>query len=220
MADREKELVKAVQRLRRERNRVRDEHDREARKRQRMKAQNKLAAQAGEPTPFARSEVAAQTRRVKVLSRRANAVDAELDRAEHELERFRAAQLTPKQRLAKKILESPNSRFVFKSPTGGTARAGFEAIAASRKAPVAATGVPTDVRESLLRGLAAMADAGLILINCLTNGRHVTNSNHYKGKAVDLDLTSPLGSRAIEAIARQHRGRRNFESSHIHIDFL
>ena len=220
MADRETELVKAVQRLRRERNRVRDEHDREARKRQRMKAKNKLAAQAGEPKPFPTSELAAQTRRVKELSRKANEVDAELDRAEDKLERFRATQLTPKQRLAKKILESPNSRFVFVSPTGGSARAGFEAIAAGRKAPVAATGVPTAVNESLLRGLAAMVDAGVVLINCLTNGRHVTNSNHYKGKAVDLDITSPLGAPAIEAIARQHGGRRNFESSHIHIDFL
>jgi hypothetical protein len=219
MADREKELVREVQRLRRERNRVRDEHDREARKRQRMKAQNKLADQAGEPRPFTPDDVAAQTRLVKTLSQRADAVDAELERAERKLERFRAA-LTPKQRLAKKILESPHSRFVFSSPTGGTAKAGFEAIAAGRKAPVAATGVPTNVQESLLRGLAAMDDAGVILINCLTNGKHVDNSNHYKGKAVDLDLNSPLGSTAIEAIARQHGGRRNFRSTHIHIDFL
>jgi hypothetical protein len=220
MADRERELVEAVQRLRRERNRVRDQHDQEARKRQRMKEQNRLAAQAGEPKPFTSNEVAAQTRLVKTLSQRANALDAELERAELKLERFRAAQLTPKQRLAKKILESPHSRFVFSSPTGGTARAGFEAIAAGRKAPVAATGVPTDVKESLLRGVAAMCDQGVVLINCLTNGKHVVNSNHYKGKAVDLDLSSPLGSSAIEAIARQHGGRRNFRSDHIHLDFL
>ena len=79
--------------------------------------------------------------------------------------------------------------------------------------------MPTDVSEGLLRGLAAMVDAGVVLINCVTNGKHVTGSNHYKGKAVDLDLTSPLGTHAIEAIANQHGGRRNFESSHIHIDF-
>lgn len=219
MADREKELVQEVRRLRRERNRVRDEHDREARKRQRMKAQNKLADQAGEPRPFTPDDVAAQTRLVKTLSQRAEVVDAELERAERKLERFRAS-LTPKQRLAKKILESPNSRFVFSSPTGGTARAGFEAIAAGRKAPVAATGRPTDVQISLVRAVAAMVDHGAVLINCLTNGKHSDNSNHYKGKAVDLDLNSPLGSTAIEAIARQHGGRRNFRLDHIHLDFL
>jgi hypothetical protein len=85
---------------------------------------------------------------------------------------------------------------------------------------VAATGVPTNVQESLLRAVAAMADHGVILINCLTNAKHVANSNHYKGKAVDLDLSSPLGSAAIEAIARQHGGRRNFRLDHIHLDFL
>ncbi len=185
-----------------------------------MKAQNQLAAQAGEPRPFTPEEVAAQTRLVKELADQANTVDAELERAERKLERFRAAQLTPKQRLAQKILESPNSRFVFVSPTGGSARAGFEAIAAGRKAPVAATGVPTTVQESLLRAVAAMVDQGAVLINCLTNGKHVANSNHYKGKAVDLDLNSPLGSTAIEAIANQHGGHRNFRSDHIHLDFL
>jgi hypothetical protein len=80
--------------------------------------------------------------------------------------------------------------------------------------------VPTNLQESLLRAVAAMADHGVILINCLTNGKHAPNSNHYKGKAVDLDLSSPLGSTAIEAIARQHGGRRNFRLDHIHLDFL
>jgi hypothetical protein len=36
-----------------------------------MKAQNKLAAQAGEPRPFTPDDVAAQTRLVKTLSQRA-----------------------------------------------------------------------------------------------------------------------------------------------------
>ena len=220
MTDRERELVEAVRRLRRDRNRARDEHDREARKRQRMKAQNKLAAQAGEPKPFPANEIAAQTRLVKSLAEQTSALDAELERTELKLERLRAAQLTPKQRLAKKILESPHSRFVFVASVGGTARGGFEAIASGRKAPVAATGVPTTVQESLLRAVAAMVDQGVVLINCLTNGKHATNSNHYKGKAVDLDLNSPLGSTAIEAIARQHGGRRNFRMDHIHLDFL
>jgi hypothetical protein len=219
MAEQERQLVKDVQRLRRERNRIRDEHDREGKKRLRMKAQNKAAAEAGTPRPFDRSEIAAQTRKVKALSQRANVVRDKLERAEHALDKFRAEH-SPSRRLAEKILESPNSRFDFVSPTGGNARHGLEAIAAGHKAPVAATGVPSNVSESLLRGLAAMGDAGVVLINCLTNGRHSTGSNHYKGKAVDLDLTSPLGAHAIEAIAKEHGGRRNFESDHIHLDFL
>lgn len=219
MADREEELVQRVQRLRSERRRLADEHDREARRRQRMKQRNAQAKQSGEPKPFASDKLAAQTSKVRALAKRANEIDRKLEQAEAELDRFRAQQLTPKQRLAKKILESPHARFVFSSPTGGTARPGLEAIAAGRLAPVAATGRSTDLDEDLLRALAAMVDAGVVLINCVTNGRHVANSNHYRGHAVDLDLTSPLGARAIEAIARRHAGRRNFESSHIHIDF-
>jgi hypothetical protein len=217
---REEELVQRVQQLRGEKTRLVGAHDREARKRRRMKEQNAAAKAAGEPKPFPTDVLGAQTRKVADLAERANAIDAQLDEAEAALERFRSKKLGPKQRLAMKILESPNSRFDFSSPTGGTARAGFEAIAAGRKAPVAATGGSTNVEVNLLRALAAMVDAGAVLINCLTNGKHVTNSNHYKGKAVDLDVLSPLGPRAIEAIARQHGGRRNFETSHIHIDFL
>src|SRR3954465_14604530 len=134
MPERETELVKTVQRLRRERNRIRDEHDREAKKRQKMKAQNQAAAQAGTPRPFARKEIAGQTRQVKALSQRANVVDDKLDHAEAALEKFRAAELTPKRRLAKKILESPNSRLPFSSPTGGTARRGRARIASGLKA--------------------------------------------------------------------------------------
>src|SRR4051812_14531349 len=119
MPERETELVKTVQRLRRERNRIRDEHDREAKKRQKMKAQNQAAAAAGTPRPFAQKEIAAQTRAVKALSQRANAIDEKLEQAESALEKFRATELTPKRRLAKKILESPNSKFAFSSPTEG-----------------------------------------------------------------------------------------------------
>lgn len=217
--DREEKLVERVQRLRRERRRLADEHDREARKRQRMKQRNAQAAGAGQPKPFSTDKLGAQTRKVRSLAKQVNEIDRKLDQAEDELERFRAQQLTPTQRLAKKILESPNTRFVFSSPTGGTARPGLEAVAAGKKAPVAATGRPTDLDEDLLRAMAAMADAGVVLINCITNGRHVPNSNHYRGHAVDIDLTSPLGARAIEGIAGRHNGRRNFESDHIHIDF-
>jgi hypothetical protein len=218
--DREQKLVERVQRLRAEKTRLVDAHDRAARKRRKMKDQNAAAVSAGEPKPTEIDVLAAQTRKVGDLAKRANEIDTTLVAAEAELERFRTQKLGPKQRLAHKILESPNSRFLFSSPTGGTARGGFEAIAAGRKAPVAATGGTTDVSENLLRGVAAMVDAGVVLINCLTNGKHVTNSNHYRGKAVDLDLTSPLGARAIEAIAIQHNGRRNFEADHIHIDFV
>ena len=65
-----------------------------------------------------------------------------------------------------------------------------------------------------------MVKQGDVKINCITNGKHVPTSNHYRGKAVDLDLSSPLGAHAIEGIAREHGGRRNFEPTHIHIDFV
>lgn len=220
--DREEKLVERVQRLRRERNRVADEHDRQARKRQRMKQRNEAAKKAGKPKPFAVAKVAAATRTVSKLAQRANELDGKLRQAEDELERFRAKQLTPKQRLAKQILESPHAKMTFVASVGGTARPGLEAIAQGKKAPVAAPESSvrsTDVSENLLRALAAMVKRGGVAINCITNGDHVTNSNHYRGRAVDIDLTSPLGAAAIEVIANQHQGRRNFETTHIHIDF-
>lgn len=141
-----------------------------------------------------------------------------LKQATDELKQYTASR-TPRERACEFLLATPNTRFVYVSPTGGSARGGLQAQAAGRKAPVAATGGRTDLAMNMLAALEEMARAGVILINCLTNGQHVSGSNHYVGRAVDLDNTSPLGAARIKAIAEKHGGSRNFETSHIHLDF-
>ena len=70
----------------------------------------------------------------------------------------------------------------------------------------------------MMQALYEMSQQGPIQINALTGGEHSTGSNHYSGTAVDLDVG--VGDPAqIEAIANKYGGARNFETSHIHLDF-
>lgn len=72
---------------------------------------------------------------------------------------------------------------------------------------------------AMIESLAKMSHTGSIMINALTGGDHSSTSPHYRGKAVDLDLTSGLGANKIISIASQFGGSRNWESSHYHLDF-
>lgn len=107
--------------------------------------------------------------------------------------------------VARRILASPRARFLFSSPTGGTARAGLQAVARGDKAPVAATGGTTTVSLDVLRFLDALLRRahGPVLINCLTNGSHRAGSKHYTGQAVDIDKTSGVTSRDLQAAASE-----------------
>lgn len=70
----------------------------------------------------------------------------------------------------------------------------------------------------VMQALVAMAKKGPIMINALTGGDHSTTSNHYRGMAVDLSVH--VGNTAeIVNIARRFGGIRNFERTHIHLDF-
>ena len=122
---------------------------------------------------------------------------------------------------ARAILASGNTRFPLRLETGGTARRDFESIVrhGDGQAWVPHTGRWTPVKRSLMDALAAMAGSGGTWINALTGGNHSNGSHHYSGTAVDLDLGSPLGAGRIQSIARRYGGQRNYESSHIHLDF-
>ncbi len=122
---------------------------------------------------------------------------------------------------AKAILASGNTRFPLRLETGGTARRDFESIVShgDGQAYVPHTGRWTPVKRSLMDALAAMAGSGGTWINALTGGNHSNGSHHYSGTAVDLDLGSPLGAGRIQSIARRFGGARNYETSHIHLDF-
>ena len=81
-----------------------------------------------------------------------------------------------------------------------------------------ATGGQVLPKLKMMQALVAMSKKGKIMINALTGGHHTTGSNHYRGTAVDLDLST--GNAAmIQSIARKYGGVRNSETSHIHLDF-
>lgn len=119
---------------------------------------------------------------------------------------------------AKFLLASPNVSF-WDGLSTGSDRKNFERLAAGKPAYVPARGTYVYPRLNLMRALVDIAQHGSVMINALTGGSHSVNSNHYAGKAVDLDLS--VGDTAeIERLIRKHGGKRNFETDHVHADFL
>ena len=115
------------------------------------------------------------------------------------------------------LLRSPNVSFWTGLSTGSD-RVNLQRLANGQRAQVPATGGAVIPKLSMMQALVAMAKAGPIMINALTGGSHSTNSNHYRGTAVDMDIS--VGNTAeIEAIGRRFGGIRNFERTHIHMDF-
>jgi hypothetical protein len=118
---------------------------------------------------------------------------------------------------AKFLLNSKNVSFWTGLSTGSD-RKNFERLARGQQAFVPATGRHVTPNLRLMQALVAMAKKGPIMINALTGGRHSPNSNHYRGVAVDLDVSTGNAG-MIERTANQFGGRRNFERDHIHLDF-
>jgi peptidoglycan hydrolase-like protein with peptidoglycan-binding domain len=115
------------------------------------------------------------------------------------------------------LLKSKNVSF-WSGLSSGSDRANLERLAKGQKAFVPATGGHVMPKLGMMQALVDMAKHGPIMINALTGGTHSPNSNHYRGLAVDLDLS--VGNTAqIESLARRHGGARNFERDHIHLDF-
>ncbi|MDP2343168.1 MAG: peptidoglycan-binding domain-containing protein [Deltaproteobacteria bacterium] len=102
--------------------------------------------------------------------------------------------------------------------SSGSDRANIQRLANGGRALVPATGGSVVPKLAMMQALVAMAKQGPIMINALTGGTHSSNSNHYRGTAVDLEIS--VGNTAeIQAIGRRYGGIRNFETSHIHMDF-
>jgi peptidoglycan hydrolase-like protein with peptidoglycan-binding domain len=118
---------------------------------------------------------------------------------------------------AQYLLRSKNVSFWTGLSTGSD-RKNLERLARGEKSFVPATGGYVTPKLSMMQALVDMAKRGPIMINALTGGSHSPNSNHYHGTADDLDLSTGNAS-MIAAVARQHGGLRNYETSHIHLDF-
>ena len=157
-----------------------------------------------------RDVVKAEEKELAVIRERVKAWENRLDRMRNPL--------TERQKLAAAIEAHPNSRFAYWSPTGGTARASFQAQAAGKKAYCAWTGTYTDMSIYMLRFILACCQAGVVLINCTVNGKHVDLQGHPNGWCVDLDNTSAVSLSKMNAIASTHRAQKNSETSHRHYD--
>lgn len=119
---------------------------------------------------------------------------------------------------AQSLLDSPNVSFWDDLSTGSDRRA-LEQIARTGRADVPVTGGHVTPNRQMMTALAEMAEKGPIQITALTGGEHSVGSNHYDGNAVDLSIYTGDAAE-IEAIANAHGGTRNFETDHIHLDFL
>jgi hypothetical protein len=116
---------------------------------------------------------------------------------------------------AQALLRSKNVDFWTGLSTGSDEK-NFRALAEGKKAFVPATGQHVMPKLKMMQALVAMSKKGNILITALTGGHHSTNSNHYRGTAVDLGLTN---AGMIADVARKYGGFRNSETSHVHLDF-
>lgn len=115
------------------------------------------------------------------------------------------------------LLQSNNVSF-WSGLSTGSDRVNLERMARTGKGFVNATGQWVTPKLSMMKALVAMAKAGPIQITALTGGVHSTNSNHYRGTAVDMSIHTGSPSE-IARIANRFGGFRNSESDHIHLDF-
>jgi peptidoglycan hydrolase-like protein with peptidoglycan-binding domain len=136
------------------------------------------------------------------------------------LNRMNPRDMTPQQ-AAQALLNSPNVSFWGGLSTGSDRRQ-FERIARGENPAVPAHGAnaTTSINPNMMRALVQMSREGRIQVNALTGGSHSTNSQHYRGNAVDLqpNIRGNLSTARIRQIAAEYGGVKNNEA-HIHLTF-
>jgi hypothetical protein len=115
------------------------------------------------------------------------------------------------------LLASPNVSYWPDLSTGPELPT-IQDLAAGKLAFVPHTGQHVKPKLNLMQALVAMAQKGPVMIDALTGGTHTPNSNHYRGTAVDISIKVG-NTQQIVATAERFGGRRNSETSHIHLDF-
>ncbi len=130
-----------------------------------------------------------------------------------------ATKAEKRQQLAKEILQ--NRRITYWNSSNGSSRAVMQALADGKCAPTTAPNARGKCVKNLdprmLETIKEVGERRPIQINAITEKYHTNNSNHYKGKALDIQVSSADGT--VAAVARKHGGRRNGETSHIHLDW-
>jgi len=120
------------------------------------------------------------------------------------------------QACARILLSSPNVSYWTGLSTGSD-RSNMQRLANGQTSYVPTKRTYVMPKLRMMQALVAMSRRGRIMINALTGGKHSTNSNHYRGTAVDLDLNTGTTSMIVQ-VGAQFGCRRNSETSHIHLD--
>lgn len=130
------------------------------------------------------------------------------------------------QDMAKQILANPNVTYPYDSVSAnGSSKAVLQALAAGQAAPVTCRnstypGTPTtNINPNILQFIIESAQQGKVGVNALTDKCHSSSaSNHYIGKAIDLQVG--IGSLSVfDPVAAKYGGKKNGETSHHHYDF-
>lgn len=149
--------------------------------------------------------------RSKFRSQRIRTLRTKLTQAQTKLAETRKAKIPLARREALELITHRWSRFVFTSPTGGTAKVGLQQFYSTGKAFVASpesadTGRYVVIDQRVIEFCLDLCDIakGPVLVNCIVNGDHSEDSAHYEGRAVDIDKNSAVTSGEVEACARRH----------------
>jgi hypothetical protein len=123
--------------------------------------------------------------------------------------------------LAQQIVDSPNVSYPLRSANGDT----LAVLRDAARTGQFYTTCPTfprrnvDINPRILQFVLAAAAQTSVGINAITDKCHSSNSAHYRGEAIDIQVGNKDYNDLIVSIARQYGGRRNSETSHIHLDF-
>lgn len=127
------------------------------------------------------------------------------------------------QDLAKEMLE--NDKITYWTNNGVNTRDVVVALSKGKKAPISAGNAnnrETDMNPNILKFIIEAAKSGKIMVNALSDKNHTSGSNHYKGKAVDLDINPGNTSVSVNkliSIGKKYGGTKNSETTHHHFDF-
>lgn len=131
------------------------------------------------------------------------------------------------QQLAQELLDNSNVSYPYKDTARGlTVRDVLEQVAKTGEGIVDSSDVDytsVPVSPNLLAALVEYAQDHQLGLNALTNGDHSSDSNHYKGRAIDIACSPSLDRTAFDEVAAKYGGRNNGEvcpgSGHWHYDF-
>lgn len=158
--------------------------------------------------------------RSQLRSKRIKSCRAQVKAAEAELAKFRNNARPQVQRDALELEQHKWSRFVYTSPTGGTARVALQEVFSDGDARCAATGNIVDGNQRMIDFLIDVCDTakGPVYINCILNGLHRDGSVHYVFRGADIDKQSAITSWELQEVAARHGiGYLNEDAVHWHM---